>query len=140
MKRTLLFILLIFCGGYLYSDIPDYLEFVGGQVRTIRCILCGRAIAATSEVPSVKYPGKTFEKLKIFPNYRNRKVTLEDGSYTVVPLCRDCDKKDTESNADRMEEQIRRGFELQAISSGQSPEDIEKVKDKYKDLKIKEDK
>ena len=133
--KTILFILTMLSFSIVNAR-PDYIEYEDGAMKKIKCMICGIDVASRSEVQSRKYPGKTFERMRIHPNYRLRKVSLNDGSSANIIICKDCMKEDTESHKDKLSDEILYGFVEQEKERGSSAEDIEKMKKKYKKIKV----
>jgi hypothetical protein len=99
-----------------------------GNITRVRCMNCGITVGLMDEMPSKKYPGKTFMQFKWLSNRRSgTPISLSDGSGMRPILCADCHPIENTIDQDAILETAKVGWTRDMEALRRSPEDIQKV-------------
>ncbi len=112
----------------------------------VRCFGCDVVIKVRDEIESKKFRDKTLFTMRELSNFKQVVVLLDDGSYTVIPVCIDCEKKNhdvnslTQKRVDTELENLRASkrpdVEITLLMEREGNLKIEKILKDSKDLNI----
>lgn len=112
-----------------------------GNILRVRCMNCGEMVGLMDEMPSKKFPGKTFMQFKRLSNWREATdIPLTDGSILSYILCAGCVAGDNGPiNQDDILTTHQVGWEKSARALGRSESDIKKFMDAKNQLAIQKE-
>lgn len=104
----------------------DYLVMDEFGRKNLRCMACGKNVAARVEQLSEKFRGKTSFDFMKYADYREIPFWLKDGSVSFLIFCDECKNAEVgEEEMAKMTEQIRRAAIMVLKYSGKTDEFIE---------------
>uniref|UniRef100_A0A832M2U0 Uncharacterized protein n=1 Tax=Oscillatoriales cyanobacterium SpSt-402 TaxID=2282168 RepID=A0A832M2U0_9CYAN len=108
----------------------SYIEFDEFGVLNIFCMNCHEKIAGRTyiEVASRSDPNKKEKVIALarYSTYREKKVSMSDGSYASLLLCDKCEMK--EQDPQEMTRQIHSGWEKECRHAGRNLQELDEVK------------
>ena len=125
----LLIILLFVPSAFALYDQP-YIEYDKDGITQINCIRCNTTLKTRNRFTS---------GFQIVSHIERIPFDLSDGTYTNLYFCRDCKREYqcTEEELAGMSAQFKLGLELEARAARKPKKHIDKVKKRYKNIKVK---
>ncbi len=118
----------------------DYLEYDEYGLKEVRCMRCNIPIKKRDTIPHKLPSGEIIGVLaiKTLSHFVPVPYELSDGSFANILMCKDCAKEHVGTDIERigMQEQFRSGFALEAAGKKRSKEEIDHIKEKYKNMKV----
>ncbi len=121
----------------------EYIEYDEYGLKEVRCMRCGVPIKRREVVEREIRKGKWTRIVNVFAiktlsNFVPVPYTLSDGSYTNILMDKDCAKKHINSPEEMvgMENQFKKGHELEAIGTGRSQKEVNHIKKMFEKIKV----